>query len=65
LTATLYGKNGQIDASNIDRGVPLGVPQIGLDSGQTYEYEIDMATSSRNIESYSVVLVDVAGYPIP
>jgi hypothetical protein len=65
LTATLHGKTGQINASNIDRGVPLGVPQVGLDSSQTYEYEIDLATSSRNIEGYLVVIVGLAGYPIP
>ena len=65
LTATLYDKNGQVNATNIDQGVPIGVPEVGLDSGETASFEINMATSSRSISNYSVVLVDIAGYPIP
>ena len=45
--------------------VPLGVSEIGLDSGQIYKVEIDMATSNFNVNNYSIELVDIAGYPIP
>ena len=67
LTAKLYGKEGLIASSDLTSpgSVPLGVPEIGLDSGQTYTVEIDMATSSRNVENYSINLIDIAGYPIP
>lgn len=65
LTAALYDKNGQVNAANIDPGVPLGVPEVGLDSGETATFVINMATSSRIVSNYSIVLVDIAGYPIP
>jgi hypothetical protein len=67
LTAKLYNKNAQITATDVTMpgAPPLGVPQIGLDSGETYTMEIDMATSNRNIDNYSVDLVAIAGYPIP
>jgi hypothetical protein len=45
--------------------MPLGVSEIGLDSGQIYKVEIDMATSNFNVNNYSIELVDIAGYPIP
>jgi hypothetical protein len=67
LTAKLYNKTGQIESSDVTSpgSVPLGVPEIGLDSGQTYTVEIDIAISSHNVENYSIDLVDLAGYPIP
>jgi hypothetical protein len=65
LTATLYDRNGQVNASNVDPGVPLGVPEVGLDSGETATFVINMATSSQSISTYSILLVDIAGYPIP
>ena len=65
LTATLYVKNTQLQSEDINSGAPLGVSQIGLSSGDTYVYEIDMATSSHNVNSFSIDLVMVAGYPIP
>jgi len=67
LTATLYDKNGQVQvkAKNIDQLVPQGVPELGLNSGETASFEINMATSSRSINGYSVDLVEIAGYPIP
>jgi hypothetical protein len=67
LTAKLYDKTAVIASSDVTSSgsVPLGVPEISLDSGQTCMVEIDMATSSRNVDHYSISLVDVAGYPIP
>lgn len=67
LTARLYDKTGLITSSDVTSpgSVPLGVPEISLDSGQTYTVEIDMATSSRNVDNYSINLIDIAGYPIP
>ena len=67
LTAKLYDKTGLIASSDVTSSgsVPLGVPEISLDSGQTCTVEIDMATSSRSVNHYSISLVDIAGYPIP
>ena len=67
LTAKLYDENAQIVANDVTSpgSVPLGVPEIGLGSGQTCKVEIDMATSNRNVNNYSIKLVDIAGYPIP
>ena len=65
LTATLYDKNGQVNADNIDQGVPIGVPEVGLYSGETATFQINMGTSSLSIDNYSIVLVEIAGYPIP
>ena len=65
LTATLYDRNGQVNASNVDPGVPLGVPEVGLDGGETATFVINMGTSSRIVSNYSIILVDIAGYPIP
>jgi len=67
LTATLYSNNAQISANDITSpgSAPLGVPQIALASGQTTTIEIDMATSNRNISSYTIDLIAVEGYSIP
>ncbi len=69
LTAKLYGQNGLIATRDVTSpgSEPLGVPEIGLDSGQTYTYQIDMATSNAqaNVDNYSIILIDIAGYPIP
>jgi hypothetical protein len=67
LTAKLYDKTGLIASSDVTSpgSAPLGVTEIGLDSGQTYTVEIDMATSSRNVDNYSINILDIAGYPIP
>lgn len=67
LTAKLYNKTGLIASSDVTSpgSAPLGVPQIGLSSGQTYTVEIDMATSSQNVDNYSINLIAIAGYPIP
>jgi hypothetical protein len=67
FTAKLYGQTGLIAARDVTspESPPLGVPEIGLDSGQTYTYQIDMATSNRNVDNYSIDLVAIAGYPIP
>jgi hypothetical protein len=69
LTAKLYGQTGLIAARDVTspESPPLGVPEIGLDSGQTYTYQIDMATSNAraNVDNYSIDLVAIAGYPIP
>jgi hypothetical protein len=67
LTADLYDENGLITSSDVTspRSPSLGVPQIGLDSGETFNVEIDISTSSQNVENYSINLVMLAGYPIP
>jgi hypothetical protein len=67
LTAKLYDKTGLITSSDVTSpgSAPLGVPEIGLDSGQTYTVEIDMTTSSQNVDNYSINLIAIAGYPIP
>ena len=65
LTAKLYVKNTTIQSEDLDQGAPLGVPQIGLGSGDTYVVEIDMATSNHNIDNYTINLVGLAGYSIP
>ncbi|MGA2682944.1 MAG: hypothetical protein ABSF44_14235 [Candidatus Bathyarchaeia archaeon] len=69
LTAKLYGQTGLIAARDVTSpgSTPLGVPEVGLDSGQTYTYQIDMATSNAraNVDNYSIDLVAIAGYPIP
>jgi hypothetical protein len=69
LTAKLYGQTGLIAARDVTSpgSAPLGVPEIGLDSGQTYSYQIDMATSNAraNVDNYNIYLVAIAGYPIP
>lgn len=67
LTAKLYSKSVQIASSDVTNpgAPPLGVPQIGIGSGDTATVEMDIATFSRNVDSYSIDLVMVAGYPIP
>ena len=69
LTAKLYGQTGLIAAKDVTNpgSAPLGVPQIGLDSGQTYTYQIDMAISNAQacVDNYAIDLVSIAGYPIP
>ncbi len=67
LTGKLYDETGQIASSDVTSpgSAPLGVPEIGLDSGQTYKMEIDLATSSHDVDNYSISLIDIAGYPIP
>jgi hypothetical protein len=67
LTAKLYVKNTPIQSEDVTSpgSAPLGVSQIGLGSGDTYVVEIDMATSNRNVDNYTINLVGLAGYPIP
>jgi hypothetical protein len=67
LTASLYHGNEQVSASDVTAPVipALGFHQIGLGGGQTAAFEIDMATTRRNIDSYSINLQIIAGYPIP
>ena len=67
MTAKLYVKNTPIQSEDVTRpgSAPLGVTQIGLGSGDTYVVEIDMATSNHNVDSYTINLVGLAGYPIP
>jgi len=67
LTAILYEGNKVISSQDVTSpgAPPLGVPQIGLGSGQTTMIQIDMATSNHNVNSYSIEIVMVAGYPIP
>ncbi len=67
LTAVLYDGHEIVaseDVTNIG-AAPLGVPQIGLGSGETAAIRIVMATSAHNVDSYSIFLIAVAGYPIP
>jgi len=67
LTAKLYVNNTPIQTEDVTSpgSSPLGVTQIGLGSGDTYVVEIDMATSNRNVDNYTINLVGLAGYPIP
>ena len=67
LTAKLFVKNTPIQSDDVTSpgSAPLGVPQIGLGSGDTYVVEIDMATTNHNVGNYTIDLVGLAGYPIP
>ncbi len=67
LTATLYSNHVTVSSEDITSAgsSPLGVPQNSLDSGQTAIIEIDMATTDKNIDNYSIFLLAIAGYPIP
>jgi DNA-binding HxlR family transcriptional regulator len=67
LTAILYEGNKIVSSEDVTStgSSPLGVPQIGLDSGQTSVIPIDMETSSHNVDGYSIFLIAIAGYPIP
>jgi DNA-binding HxlR family transcriptional regulator len=67
LTAILYGGHAIISSEDVTSigSAPLGVPQNSLESGQTAVIQIDMATSSHNVDSYSINLLAIAGYPIP
>ena len=67
LTAVLYQGHKTISAEDVTSpgSAPLGVPQIGLGSGQTAVIQIDMATSDHTVDAYSIELIMVAGYPIP
>jgi DNA-binding HxlR family transcriptional regulator len=67
LTAILYGGHAIISSEDVTSigSAPLGVPQYSLESGQTAVIQIDMATSSHNVDSYSINLLAIAGYSIP
>ena len=67
LTAILYEGNKIVSSEDVTStgSSPLGVPQIGLGSGQTSVIQIDMETSSHNVDGYSIFLIVIAGYPIP
>ena len=67
LTAILYEGHAIISSEDVTSvgSAPLGVPQYSLESGQTGVIQIDMATSSHNVDSYSINLLAIAGYPIP
>ena len=67
LTAILYEGNKIVSSEDVTStgSSPLGVPQIGLGSGQTSVIPIDMETSSHNVDGYSIFLIAIAGYPIP
>jgi hypothetical protein len=67
ITATLYHSNKAVEASDVTGPglVPLGVPQHVLAINETGWFEIDMATNSRNVDSYSITLLGIASGPIP
>jgi DNA-binding HxlR family transcriptional regulator len=67
LTAILYEGHAIISSEDVTSigSAPLGVPQNSLESGQTAVIQIDMATSNHNVDSYSINLLAIAGYPIP
>jgi DNA-binding HxlR family transcriptional regulator len=67
LTAILYEEHKIISSEDVTSigAAPLGVPQNSLESGQTAVIQIDMTTSNHNVDSYSVYLLAIAGYPIP
>jgi DNA-binding HxlR family transcriptional regulator len=67
LTAILYEGHKIISSEDVTStgSSPLGVPQNSLGSGQNDVIQIDMATSDHNVDSYSIYLVAIAGYPIP
>jgi DNA-binding HxlR family transcriptional regulator len=67
LTAILYDNHVTVSSEDVTSkgSTPLGVPQNSLGSSQTAVIQIDIATSSHNVDSYSIYLIAVAGYPIP
>jgi hypothetical protein len=67
LTAILYHGHETISSEDVTSigSTPLGVPQNELGSGQTAVIQIDMATSNHSVDSYSIYLIAIAGYPIP
>ena len=67
LTAILYEGHKTISSEDVTStgSSPLGVPQNSLGSGQTATMQIDMATSDHNVDTYSINLIAIAGYPIP
>ena len=67
LTAILYHGHEIVSSEDVTSigSTPLGVPQNELGSGQTAVIQIDMATSDHNVDSYSIYLIAIAGYPIP
>lgn len=67
LTAILYDNHVTVSSEDVTSigSAPLGVPQNGLESGQTAVIQIEMATSSHNVDGYSIYLITIAGYPIP
>jgi len=71
LTALLYDPNGTA-INSLDVTLPnhnpiwgYNVPAIGLDSGETSEYQIILKTASRNIDHYNIVLYYVGSIPVP
>ena len=67
LTSILYEGHMTVSSEDVTStgSAPLGVPQNSLDSRQTAVIQIDMATSDHNVDSYSIYLIAIAGYPIP
>ncbi len=67
ITAILYDDHVTVSSEDVTStgSSPLGVPQNSLGSGQTAVIQIIMATPDQNVNSFSIYLLTVAGYPIP
>ena len=68
MSTKLYSNEGQIAAKEVTEPhtMPVpGSPQHSLGAGNTEWFEIDMATSSREIESYAIDIFAYGGIPIP
>jgi hypothetical protein len=68
LTAQLYDHNGtQIEAQDVTNQylLPFSRPQYYLESGETMHFEIDMATTHRDIDNYNIQLLYIGALPAP
>ncbi len=66
LAAYLYDANGnQISAQRFTFGYPPSYGEIGLESGETTELDVYMATSARNVDHYALVFSWLGSIPTP
>ncbi len=68
LWAKLFSNNKQISANEITapNAMPVhGSPQHSLEAGETGWFEMYMASSAQNIDTFTIDLVAFGGLPIP
>ncbi len=67
ITAILYHHDAIVPATDVGGASipPLGVPLHALKQNETETFEIFMATSARNIDSYAITCMAVANSPRP
>ena len=67
LSAYLYDKNGARINSNLygPAGGPITYWEVELNDGQTTSLAVYMATSSRDVDHYSLTFVALGGSPVP